>query len=605
MSFTTAGLAVAWLYSDGSTGKEIPAGEYEVIGPTAEEMTRYTPKIVYVKSGGYQTAFGIQVVDTANILESISVSGPTKKVQDFGKDFDKTGLVVTGHFRNTETQDTSESDITSLAAVIGYDKFKRGPQPVTIMVNGKTAPIAGISTRIDSGATVKIYTEFGVKTTFIKGESLTAEKTNISFIVYPAGSNSSRELSLKNGGLTLEDFDTMSGYNPDQSGKQTITMTLDGKPFSFDVFVVEAEPDVWFDFGYMRHEGDPKGAGKETGINTGKYYVKLNETLIIAPVRFLIGYDDNNDDTGVSYDWTVPGDDSFRTYTTSNGGEFLHITPKAKGTYKIRVSVTGRDYITGTNITKTAEVQLVCYTGKVSAGDRTFESPLRNFGPGQMCESGTGYGWSLGSVGGYEVWEVDHQASYKISGNPMDDWREPGVVWMQEDRNGNGLPDETWYELPGSDDADPTRKAQITRRYAITYFEGGPGTTNEFGQLIREVHWVDSRGRAGMIPGGFPTPWGVAGNWVTYTTTLLRDDGVIFARNYNMRDLEQYVDCSKDDQFPVNRAVKADGTPANLSAVKFLKVQTSMFRYGDIFGDVSTEIRYADGLGTTTDFPLP
>jgi hypothetical protein len=598
MTFDTTGLVVAWLYSDGTVGEEIPPGDYEVIDEP--DMARYSPQIVRVKAGEYETRFGIQVVNTDKILQSITVSGPTNKTQDFGIDFNKTGLVVTGTF-----SDGSTENLTSLAAIMGYDKLKRGPQTVTVKVNGKTASIEGISTRIGNDAAVTIYTGFGTRTTFIKGETLTAQKSNISFRVNPAGTPDTRELSLKNGGLTPDDFNNLGGYDPQTTGKQTVTITLDGRPFTFEAHVVDAEPDAWFDFGYMRHAGDPAGSGKGAGIDEGKYYARPNETLVIAPVRYLIGYDDDNTDTGATYDWTVSGDSTSRTYTTSNGGEYLHITPKTVGTYTVRVNINGRNYIDGSNITKTAEAKLTCYTGPIPAGGKTFTSPLRNFGAGQFTEAGTGYGWSLGSAGGYEVWKVDHQSSYQISGNPMTTWREPGVVWMQEDRNGNGLPDEMWYELPGSDETDHNRKALITRRYAITYFEGGPGTTNEFGQIIREVHWADSRGRAGMIPGGFPTPWGVEGNRVTFTTTLLRDDGVIFANGYNMNDLDGYVDCTENDRFPVNRAVKADGTPANLSAVKFLKVQTSMFRYGDIFGDVSTEINYADGLGTTTSFPKP
>jgi hypothetical protein len=202
---------------------------------------------------------------------------------------------------------------------------------------------------------------------------------------------------------------------------------------------------------------------------------------------------------------------------------------------------------------------------------------------------------------------VDHKDSYSIRGNPMVGWREPGVVWMQEDKNGNGLPDELWYELPGSDETHPTRKNLITRRYALTYFKAnGAGSKNEYGQLIREVYWADAKGRTGIIPGGFPDRfWGVQGVWVTYTTTLLRDDGEILAPGYNMDDLTGYVDTYDNMIFPVSRAVRADGTAANLTKVKFLKVQTSMFRYGDIFGDVSTEIHWADGLGYQTDFPLP
>jgi hypothetical protein len=57
-------------------------------------------------------------------------------------------------------------------------------------------------------------------------------------------------------------------------------------------------------------------------------------------------------------------------------------------------------------ITRTASAELVCYTGSLPTG--TFTSPLRNFGPGQMYQGGTGYGRSLGSAGGYEVWAVNH-----------------------------------------------------------------------------------------------------------------------------------------------------------------------------------------------------
>jgi hypothetical protein len=389
-------------------------------------------------------------------------------------------------------------------------------------------------------------------------------------------------------------------------------MTLDGRSFDIDFYVVDTEPEVWFDFGYMRHEGDPTGAGKGAGVDAGKYYAQPNEALVIAPVRYLIGYNDDHSDAGVTYSWTVSGDDTTRTYTTSNDGEFLSITPKTAGTYTIGVSVSGRSYVSGGPITETAQAEVVCYTGTVSAGGRTFTSPLKHFGPGQMCEGGTGLGWSLGSAGGYEVWAVEPQASYSIYGNAFGVWNEPGVVWMQEDRNGNGLPDETWYELPGGEDVNPTQKNQITRRYALTYFNvAEESVINEYGQLIREVHWADSKGRAGMIPGGFPNRWGVTGDKVTYTCTLLRDDGNIFYSDYTLAGLAGYVDTVGDstfprNQFPVSRAVRADGTPANLSSVKFLKVQTGLFQYGGSFGDVSTEIPYADFLDPQSNgFPMP
>jgi hypothetical protein len=600
MAFDATGLVVAWLYNDGST-EEIPSGGYTMSNPN---MAQYTPKLIILRAGGFETSFVIQVVNTEKVLQSISASGPDNKTQVFSREFDRTGLVVTGHF-----SDGSTADLSSLAAIVGYNKFKRGPQAVSVKVNGKTASLEGISTRLAEDATITAFFGFGVKTTFIKGETMTPEKANLSVTMRPGGAvfqSEFKQLSLENGGLLPEDFDGLvAAYDPNRIGKQTLSMTLDGRSFDVDLYVADAEPDAWFDFGYMRHEGDPTGAGP----GAGKYYAQPNETLIIAPVRYLIGYNDDHSDAGVSYSWTVSGGDSSRTYSISNGGEFLHITPKIVGTYAISVSITGRNYVSGSDVTKTAQAELVCYTGTVSAGGKTFTSPLKNFGAGQMCEGGTGLGWSLGSAGGYEVWAVHPNSVYNIYGNAFGSWNEAGIVWVQEDRNGNGLPDEMWYELTGGDETHSLWKNYITRRYALTYYKvEGKSVVNEYGQLIRGVYWVDSRGRAGMIPGGFPDKyWGVVGDRVTYTTTLLRDDGRIHYPSYNLVGLTGYVDTVDDCKFLVSDAIYADGTPApNFPGVKFLKVQTAIFRYGDIFGDVSTEISYGDDLPRQSgSFPMP
>jgi hypothetical protein len=50
---------------------------------------------------------------------------------------------------------------------------------------------------------------------------------------------------------------------------------------------------------------------------------------------------------------------------------------------------------------------------------------------------------------------------------------------------------------------------------------------------------------------------------------------------------------------------RRDGLDSLTGYVDTVKVQTGLFRYGGIFGDVSTEISYTDGLGYTTDFPMP
>ncbi|MDR2601663.1 MAG: bacterial Ig-like domain-containing protein [Spirochaetaceae bacterium] len=609
-AFDKTGLAVDWLYEDGSAGA---MAESEWLIAAEPDMTKYIPHKVTVRAAAYaadknyEDSFWIAVMDSDRVLQSVTASGPANKTQYVGFELDKTGLVITGHFSDGSTQ-----NLTSYAAVLGYDKRRRGEQQITARVNGKTA-VFTVTTRIGDAASVTINKPFRYqgpddhqnleyKEAWIKGEAFSVKDFNLQALVKPGGVGS---VTLTYpGGINDGDLEpVMAAYRPEQTGKQTLTVTLDGRTFDLELFVLDVEPAVWFDYGYMRHAGD--GTGK--GPGAGKYYARPNETLVIAPVRYLVGYNaDHTPAAGTTYAWTVSGDAASRGYTMSNDGELLHITPKSAGTYTVSVKIAGKNYLTGETIEKTASTELVCYTGALPAG--TFASPLRNFACGQFSEGGNGLGWSLGSAGGYEVWTVEHQPSYKISGNAFSSWHEAGVVWMQEDRNGNGLPDEMWYEVRGGDDDDPAQKGSITRRYAITYIKGSESEAviNQYNQLIRPVYWADVKGRAGRIPGGFPDRyWGVTGNRVTYTGTLLRDNGNIATGSYSgLAPMPGYVD-ALGDTFQVDKAMRADGSPVTLSAVKFIKVQTAVLRYGGSFGDVSTEIYSADFLGVQTNFPLP
>jgi hypothetical protein len=598
--FDRTGLELAWIYSDGSA-EPIPAGAYELEEP---DMGVPVTRRVNVQAGGYKTSFWIQILNTDKALVSVSAEGPANKTQDLGREFDRTGLTVTGHY-----SDGSVSNLTSLAAVHGYDKSKRGPQTVSVRVNGKAAPLPGITTRIGGAAAVDINAPSwaglnnrdpaAYKRVYIKGEALSPETCNIRLSVRPGGGAGAVILSCANGGITQEEIAGITGYSPGQPGKQAPVFTLEGRSFDLNIIVIDTEPAAWFDYGYMRHDGDPEGAGKGAGIAEGKYYAKPGETLIIAPVRYLVGYNADHSDAGVTYNWTVSGG----SWTTAGGGEFLRFTPPAAGTYNISVGVTGRSYVTGGNITKTASTKVVCFDNDPPG--KAIKLDLKNYGPGQMAEKGTGYGWSLGSAGGYRVWSVEHRGSYKITGNAFAGWNEAGVVWAQEDRNGNGLPDEAWYELRGGDDDDPAWRDRITRRYALRYFDAGGGSTvNQYGQIIREIYWTDGKGRGGYMPGGFPSDWGVTGNWVTYTCTLLRDNGMIDTGTYGHYPMTGYVD-AVGDTFYINAAMDLAGNPVTLTAVRFLKVQTGVFHYGGSFGDVSTEIAGADFLGKQTDFPAP
>jgi hypothetical protein len=609
--FDPAGLLVYGVYGDGSR-KELNPSEYRI--DTSKISGTGTQRVFIRKDGLDSVAILIYIDPTGRVLKSAVLTVPPSVSQEMGKNFNTAGMVITGTYADGSTEQLNPS----LCAVTGYDRFKRGTQRVALKINGITlAADLEINVSIPASATVKTVELAGTghvwslvsylpgertkyRSVYIKGMPFDLAKANLRPVVTVNGTPLT--LSWGNG---LGPADTVRGYNANVPGRQTLTLDLDSISGNFDIFVLDAEPQVYFDYGYMRTASDPNGVGP----GAGKYYAQPNETLILTPIRFLIGYDEENRDIGAAYSWSVTGG-AWDTAAGTTGDSFA-FTPKAAGNYTVTVSVTGRNFVTGNTITKNASTEVVCYTGTLPVGN--FVSPLKNFSPGQFTERGTGYGWSLGAALGYEIFAIPPSSGFRVTGNAFGGWEEPGIVWAQDDRNGNGIPDEMWYELTGSDEHNSLTKPYITRRYAIKWFrQTGDWVDNEYGQILRCICWVDSKGRAGVMASGWPTDWGVSGDWVSYTGTVIRngqgsslDAGIDFPRG-----LAGYVDCfNNGDQsyvFSKDVAIRADGSPANLASIRFVKVQTGYFYYGGAVGEHSTEIVSATGLNDQSGgFPNP
>jgi hypothetical protein len=635
--FSSAGLRVVRVYSDSST-ELLSSSEYTLSPAAVDTSVGGQPIRLTVRADGFEKQFAIFVENSTSVLQSITLSAPpSQTAYSLLEDFNKTGMVITGVFLD-ETGSSTKTIDSGVCEVLGYDKTKRGKQQVRMRVNRKDSDPLEVTVKIPQGTSITLnrhrymtanHQHLFYRPVRVKGAAFDPARSNLKASVTTGGRTI--VLNWENGGITEADL-ANSGYNPSVTGMQTLTLNLDGNTLPFDIYVADAESDVWFDYGYWRHEQDSRGAGPGAGV----YYAKPNETLVLSPVRFLIGYDADNKDTGVSYTWSAPDG----SYTTSSGGEFCYFTPQAAGTYTVQVSVTGRDFVSGGIVTKSASTDVVCYTDSVGQpAGKTYRPPVKNFAPGQHNE-GVGIGWSLGSALGYEVWSLPNgAATLEIYGNPFGSWSEPGIVWVQYDANGNGVPDETWYELMGDED-DTWYKNMITRRYALSYFRGPDpiGTKrNADGQLSydpaldpegvysytsghpmdRTVFWVDAKGRVGRLD-GWPYGLGLSDDLntrVTFTGTLLRDSGNIGTGDYG--DLPQigYVDAAGgSDKFPYSRfnaardAIRADGSAANLDPklVRFVKVQTAFWRYGGIYGNVSTEIVKGTNLSDQSGgFPMP
>lgn len=216
---------------------------------------------------------------------------------------------------------------------------------------------------------------------------------------------------------------------------------------------------------------------------------------------------------------------------------------------------------------------------------------------------------SLGGFGGYIVVGFDHSIdndggyNIAIEGNSMAGSSEPGIVWVMRDENGNGLPDDTWYELKGSEyGAEGTLSG-----YSVTYYR--PENSKS------PVRWTDSLGGEGEIDyirahsqESYYPAWIDADSY-TLTGTRLAPNNYVdeetgnwvqppydwgYADNFSPVDRLTDDDNANADpssnHFKISNAVTADGRAANLPYVDFVKVQTALNTKSGGLGENSTEV---------------
>ena len=218
---------------------------------------------------------------------------------------------------------------------------------------------------------------------------------------------------------------------------------------------------------------------------------------------------------------------------------------------------------------------------------------------------------SLGGFGGYIVVGFDHSIDntggydFAVLGNSFNGSSEPGLVWVMQDENGNGLPDDTWYELAGSE----TGKAETIENYAVTYFRPS--------EPQQPVQWTDNLGNSGQIDylkqyhrQEYYYPLWVEEDSYTLTGTCLK------ARNYDASTNGTYwvnphydwgyadnfspTDrLTNDDNasaevnanhFKISNAIDASGSPKQLDFIDFVKVQVGVNTKSGWLGEVSTEV---------------
>ena len=240
---------------------------------------------------------------------------------------------------------------------------------------------------------------------------------------------------------------------------------------------------------------------------------------------------------------------------------------------------------------------------------------------------------SLGGWGGFITFHFDHsianipnQRDFAIWGNAYQEMtnqvfggmNEAGIVMVSKDVNGNGKPDDPWYEISGSCDIDSIGK--VNYGYEVTYHQNPMGN----------IPWTDNRGNNGTVdrlygydnhnqeyyPLWLPDGLTFKGtrlpdNMVDLSETVERSWSqwyyVLVGFRYGYVDnLSNWTDKSDANSWnyegcgiDISWAVDDNRQPVNLDFIDFVRVYTGLNQKcptPNWWGETSTEIQCAEDI---------
>lgn len=239
---------------------------------------------------------------------------------------------------------------------------------------------------------------------------------------------------------------------------------------------------------------------------------------------------------------------------------------------------------------------------------------------------------SLGGYGGYIIFGFDHPVmnvkgknDFQVLGNAFAPTEnsgsgelnggssEPGIVMVSYDANGNGIPDDEWYELAGSE----YNSEQTSHDYTITYYKPDPDKEPVLDPDDRSIiddtyiRWTDSQSNEGYVKKNrFHTQsywpeWMSDKEEMVYSGSRVADNYTIITSDNSKYYLQKpyawgYADNQPNDantsEFNIEWAVDKEGKAVHLPAVHFIKVYTAINQHCGHLGESSTEIAGAIDL---------
>lgn len=234
---------------------------------------------------------------------------------------------------------------------------------------------------------------------------------------------------------------------------------------------------------------------------------------------------------------------------------------------------------------------------------------------------------TLGGYGGYITFGFDHtvinvpgEKDFRIWGNCFYELlkpekkggsAEPGIVMVSYDENCNGIPDDKWYELAGSEYYSPATK----HGYSITYHRPDPSrpvVADEDNSLedIYYIRWTDNDGTNGYMAKNIFHNQNYYPQWLqtdtlTFSGSLLAPNAedisgygtyyVLYSYPWGYVDNHpnEYADLNS---FDISWAVDSCGNKVNLPGIDFVRVYTGVNQYCGWLGETSTELSRAQDL---------
>lgn len=201
----------------------------------------------------------------------------------------------------------------------------------------------------------------------------------------------------------------------------------------------------------------------------------------------------------------------------------------------------------------------------------------------------------LGGFGGSITFRFEKVISnqpgndFRIFGNAITGNSEPGIVQVSVDINGNGLPDDPWYELAGSADTDSIGKCLYG--YQITYYASP----------MADIPWRDNQGESGVIARNSYHTQEYFPQWLTselvYEGTRLPNNAILNGSQWSLGAYRYgYVDnlpgtddatCGFDLDWAVDPITRQR---VQLTRAHFVRVYTALNQSCGWLGETSTEI---------------